>query len=206
MSNQAFQGARDGQWEQAAGAPSLPQNPAEMLAAMANMYRYEMPDLEAVLWVNQVFNVYPPKAVMRALLAHMEAGTADSNFMPKYGAIKKRLEPTRGFVDIVHAVSHGSPYVAPESIKDPVLIQAIHEMGGWGKVCAEMPDGRERPIDFDRYMKRFDAAITAATAAIQVRGAKPQPLIGISQQSGAPKLAAPAPLAIEHDSTQEGSV
>ena len=180
---------------------SMPQSPAEMLSAMARMYKYDLSEFEAILWTNQIFKSYEPEAVMRALLAHMEGPAPDSNFMPKYGVIKHKLEPTRGIEDIVAAVRGGSPYVAP-AIKDPVLIQAIQQMGGWVKVCAEMPDPREKPIDFGQYIKRFDAAVTAAVSKIGVQNIKPAPLLGISDIKKAQPESL-TPLALSHDTAAD---
>lgn len=172
----------------------MPTDATEMLAHMANIYRYEISDFEAVLWQTQVINRYPNEAVMRALLAHMESGTNDSNFMPKYGAIKARLEPIAGFTQVHEAVRKFGPYQVPE-ISDPVLLSAIDQMGGWAKVCEEMPDPVGRAVDFDRYMKRFENAIQTGKQRVNVLCQLPPPLkaIGMSSNSATQpgQLAAP---------------
>ncbi|CUJ50658.1 Uncharacterised protein [Achromobacter sp. 2789STDY5608633] len=165
----------------------MPTTAREFLAHMATHYKHLMSEFETVLWEAQVFSVYEDPQIVRALKAHMESGTSDANFMPKYGAIRARLEPVRGFQDIHQAVVSGSPYVAPK-LDDPVLIEAIHQMGGWTKVCAEMPDLQAAPIEFDRYMRRFETVLVAARAKTQVQGHMPPALQGL----GTPRIAAPA--------------
>lgn len=166
--------------ERPSARAGLPTTPAEMLIEIARICKHDLSDFEALMWTTQIFECYPPEVVMRALRAHMESGTNDANFMPKYGAIKARLEPVRGFVEIEHAVRTGNPYVA-QQFNDPVLIQAIHQMGGWERVCAEMPDPRERPIDFSQYVKRFEVALSAAKTKVEIHGMTPRPLQGICE-------------------------
>ena|GEM_PF-3882209 len=164
---------------------SLPQTARDMLAAMAGIYKYSLSDFEVMMWEGQVFTQYPDAVVMRALLAHMESGKSDANFFPRYGNIKAILEPAGGFIDIANAVRAGSPYVPP-NLQDPILVEAIHQLGGWAMVCEEMPDARERPIDFDRYAKRVDAAITAARNTVQIQGKQPLSLVGLGQSRPQP--------------------
>jgi len=159
----------------------LPSGARELLGAMVNIYKYDLSDAEAVLWEHEVFSRYPEEQIMRALKAHMESGRPDAKFMPRYGEIKKMLEPMGGFAQVVQAVREAGPY-APPDISDPALLAAIHQMGGWATVCAELPDGRENPIEFDRYMKRFDVALAFARTTIQVQGISPPPLTAIGQQ------------------------
>jgi len=163
------------------GSLRLPSGARELLGAMINIYKYDLSDAEAVLWEHEVFSRYPEEQIMRALKAHMESGKPDAKFMPRYGEIKKMLEPTGGFAQVVQAVRDAGPYAQPD-ISDPVLLAAIHQMGGWATVCAELPDGRENPIEFDRYMKRFDVALAFARTAIRVQGVLPPPLTAIGQQ------------------------
>jgi len=167
----------------------IPQNARQLLAAMSRLYKYELTDTESMLWEMEIFSRYPDETVMRALKAHMESGSADAKFMPRYGVIKRMLEPTGNFLQIVQAVKNVGPYGIPD-IDDPVLIAAIHQMGGWVAVCTEMPDARERPIDFDRYLKRFDVALAAGQTEVSVRGIEPLPLtaIGIGRDA-APQIA-----------------
>lgn len=74
----------------------MPTTAREFLAHMATHYKHLMSEFETVLWEAQVFSVYEDPQIVRALKAHMESGTSDANFMPKYGAIRARLEPVRG--------------------------------------------------------------------------------------------------------------
>jgi len=156
----------------------IPQNARQLLAAMARLYKYELTDTESMLWEMEIFSRYPDEVIMRALKMHMESGSTDAKFMPRYGMIKRMLEPTGNFLQIAQAVKAVGPYGIPD-IQDPVLLAAIHQMGGWVAVCAEMPDARERPIDFDRYLKRFDVALAAAQTEVAVRGTPPTPLVAI---------------------------
>lgn len=167
---------------------NLPQTPAELLAEMARMYNYNLSDFEAMMWAAQVFDVYPPDVVMRALIAHMESGTQDANFMPRYGAIKAKLEPVRGFKELEQAVRLTGPYSTPK-IKDPILLAAIEQLGGWVRVCTEMPDPIARPIDFERYVKRAETALQLAKTQVQVQGYKPPKLKALA--SPVPSSAAP---------------
>ena len=166
------------------GSFVMPTTASEMLASMARLYKYDLSEFESMLWEAQIFSQFPDQIVMRALLDHMELPSADAKFMPKYGAIKAKLEPVRGFGEIERAVRTGSPYVMPD-LKDPVLVEAVHQMGGWTLVCAEMPDPRERPIDFDRYLRRFESALGFARNQVNVQGKLPAPLaaIGIANTS-----------------------
>lgn len=157
----------------------LPQNASEMLAQMCYMYRYELGDLESFLWQTQVLDVYPDEQIVRAMLAHIEGPAPDRKFMPKYGDIKNMIAPATGLLEIEALVRSGNPYSAPQ-VKDPVLVQAITLMGGWEAVCAQMPDARERPIDFSQYCKRMESALAQARQQVQVHGVSPAPLKGLA--------------------------
>lgn len=195
--------------DQATSDFNVPSSAAGMLAEMARIYKYDLSAFEALLWQTQVFDDFPDEVVMRALMEHMMGNGPDAKFMPKPGAIKNRLVHTPGFAEIHAAVKVGSPYIAP-NISDPALIEAIQMMGGWAQVCAEMPDNRESPIDYDRYTKRFEAAIGAARNKVNIHGHSPAPLAAIGQRKtlaighSATPVALPAP--VEEAQTEQAQL
>lgn len=155
----------------------LPTTGKEMLNAMCGMYGYTLSRLEAAMWTLQVLHVYSDEQIIRACIAHMESPPPASNFMPKYGAIKSLIAPPPSFLHLERAVRQYGPYATP-AIDDPVIVEAINQLGGWERVCAEMPDSSTQTIDFNQYMRRAETALVAARRRVSVEGAQPQRVLG----------------------------
>lgn len=159
---------------------SIPENVSaeDFLIKVAGIYKHEMSEAEAFLWKTRVCSEYPGRAVIAALISHMESGTKEANFMPQYGAIKAMLNRSNGACDMNQLeilVRTGSPYAAP-AVSDPKMVQIIHELGGWVRVCAEFPDMGLKPREYQAYSQRFEQALRSATTNVDVYGQIPAPI------------------------------
>lgn len=172
----------------AAAGMDLPQSASDFLASMAMSYNYVLSDFEALMWTTRVFSRFDDASVVRALIRFMETTGRDRAFFPRYGMILEMLEAPAAATDLDTLVREGSPYTAPD-IQDPVLLMAISLLGGWARVCQELPDARENPTGHTVYMKRVQAAMTQAATAVQVHGAKPPQLVAIGGAASSASLA-----------------
>lgn len=157
-------------------------NPQDMVVEMSRMYGREIGVMEAYLWKTEVFERYPARQVIGALKLYMEGRGTGKRFMPMYGDILEILEPVSEVMIIERAIKSGSPYVAP-SFEDPVITQAIQNMGGWPRVCELLPDSTANSFDYDRFVKQLEKAVQSAKQEVLSRGVIPPPLLGISQKS-----------------------
>lgn len=157
---------------------SYPKNAHEMLAAMARMYNYDLTSFESMLWVGEIFDIYNDKDVIFALKYHMENGTR-SRFMPKYGEIKQLLEVHDDTLQEIRLLvsRYGSYSPPPVNETTPLVLATIEQLGGWVKVCAEMPDASDS-ASFSQYIKRAESACQAARKHVGVYKKAPKGLIG----------------------------
>lgn len=159
----------------------LPQSAKDMIVAMTRIYGYEMSQFEAALWASQILDVYDEAQIVKACIAHMEGPAPERNFMPKYGTIKSLIDVEPSFVQIERLVLEYGPYNTPD-VGCPVIAEAISLLGGWERVCAELPDSRVQSIDFNQYLKRAQTAIATARKRVMVQGISPKKLLGITDR------------------------
>lgn len=155
-----------------------PQSASEMLAAMARMYNYDLSSFESILWSAEVLDIYDDREIMLAFKYYMENGE-QSRFMPKYGEIKRLLEEKEDVTQkLLNLVSRYGSYSPPSPKHTSTLLLAtIEHLGGWAKVCSEMPDSSNE-LSFAQYVKRTEKAAALAKKNIQIRSVTPNSLVG----------------------------
>lgn len=178
------------------------QNANEFLLDMCSMYNYTLSELETLMWQQRIFSQFSHREIINALVAHMEGPRG--SFFPKYGEIRSILGKDTTQIDFERLVRSSSPYEAPE-VENPVLRHAIVLLGGWVEVCQQMPDPVSRPIDYQHYMKRVDAAIVQAKHHVQVHGDPKHVLRGLSNAKLSNDVAAQQ-LALTHDAPRDHQV
>lgn len=161
----------------------VPVDPVELAqAAVGQMFfacKANMTDLEIELWRREIDN-HGPEVVTKFVL-FWTCGGGQGNFMraPRIDDFRRRMDPS--FVSLEDAllilrreVSRVGPYADP-AISDPGLKTAILEMGGWAKVCQDMPDAS---LDFEmrRFSDRFKSAWVQGESAV-LRGQVPNQLL-----------------------------
>lgn len=166
---------------------NYPTNAPEMLSAMARMYNYDLSDFESMLWMGEVFDVYPDKDIILALKHYMENGD-QSRFMPKYGDIKKLLETQDDTIQQLNLLvtRYGSYSTPPPEEISPLLLATIEQLGGWVKVCAEMPDSANG-MQFSQYLKRAESACNIARKRVAIYSEEPKSLTSRSDSLPPPK-------------------
>lgn len=141
-----------------------------------------MTDLEVELWRREIEKFGPE--VMTKFVMFWTCGGGQGNFMraPRIDDFRRRMDPS--FVSAEDAltilrreVSRVGPYSDP-TITDAGLKTAILEMGGWAKVCHDMPDPS---MDFEmrRFADRFKSAWVQGESAVLRDQVPVQPLLGL---------------------------
>lgn len=162
----------------------------EAVAQMFATTKTDMTEIEVGLWCNQIDDLGPE--VMVRFVRFWTSGGGQGNFMraPRIDDFRRRMDPNFVCVEDALAILRGEisrvgPYENPK-ITDQRLQVAVLEMGGWAKVCADMPDVS---LDFEtrRFADRFKTAWVQGEAAVlqgRVPAARLMGLVASPQQLG----------------------
>lgn len=155
---------------------------AESIAQMFNASKSELTMIEANLWLRQVERL--GNAQVLAFAEFWMSGGAQGSFRraPTIEDLLTYADPS--FLGHAQAlellrkhVSTCGPWSSPE-IKDAKLVEAVDHLGGWAKVCEEMPDPGQ-DFAYKRFADRFKAAWARSEALMVQRSLFPKPLLGL---------------------------
>lgn len=156
-------------------------SPAQFsLSEVMGMTNHKVTALEASLW-NRLIETYGDDAILAFLSDHVLNGTG---FAPRPSDAQKMLNPGNSdsqvaFSELVRAVKTVGPYATPAALNEsPVLVAAVHHLGGWAHICNTMPDAIGNRFEFDGFQKQFDAAFRLAASRVKIHGEQPKPLLG----------------------------
>lgn len=156
----------------------------------------EMTVIESNLWSREIERLGPT-----ALLSFAEfwmSGSGQGNYRrtPTIDDFLMRADPA--YVNAASALDRlivevrlSGPYNNP-TIENPKLREAIAHMGGWAKVCQDMPDPSS-DFAFKRFSERFRVAWTHSEALQVQQKLNPPALLGLTASPGQIKLAWVAP-------------
>ena len=162
------------------------------LSEIAAIYKHGFTKFETMLWSN-IMRITPRRKFEGFLQVYVLSPDA------QYGAPKPHhaakflgmvLDVDSAYVQLEEAVRRFGPYQTP-AISDPVLIAAVHNMGGWARVNELMPDSKSA-FDVKEFKARFQGALNQAVNQVRIDGATPDPLLAL-QKAAPPILEESAP-------------
>lgn len=155
---------------------------AEVIGQMFSAVKADLTPVEVNLWTRELNRL--GASVMLAFAEFWISGGGQGGYRkaptiadflkysdPNYVSVESALEILRTNVASI------GPYNDPK-ISDPKLQNAVVFMGGWVKVCDEMPDPAD-DFAWKRYADRFRLAFTQSEALQVQRRLSAQPLLGL---------------------------
>lgn len=173
----------------------------ESIAQMFTSVRAEMTNIEVILWLRQIDRLGGARVM--AFVEFWMSGGAQGSYR-RVPTIEDLLSYADGeYVSAAQSlellrqhVSSCGPWSNPD-IKDAKLIEAISYLGGWAKVCQDMPDTSD-DFAYKRFGERFKAAWSRSEALLVQKFLSPMPLLGLLESPGQLRLeAAPADSALQ---------
>lgn len=149
------------------------------LSNVMGMLKHAVTEFEAELWLN-IMRTTPRVKFENFLKTYL------LSLQARYGAPKPNdaaqalgfvTDPETAYAALERAVSQFGPYQQPD-LKDPVLVQAVHNMGGWARVNETMPS-QENSFEVRAFKERFTAALNSATNQVRIEGLGVEPLLAI---------------------------
>lgn len=155
---------------------------AEAVSQLFSVANAEMTKIEANLWMREIERLGAP-ATLSFVEFWMTGGGQDSfRKAPKIDDFLTRADPhyvsASGALECLRReIQSFGPYLNPP-IADPKLRATVAALGGWAKVCQDMPDPSE---DFAsrRFAERFRSAWTQSEALLVQKRLDPPPLQGL---------------------------
>lgn len=163
----------------------------EAVAQMFAMTKTDMTAIEANLWRSEITRLGPK--VMLKFVQFWTSGGGQSSFRqaPRIDDFCRRMDPDFVSADdalniLRREIGRIGPYADP-LFTDARLTVAVLDMGGWAKVCKDMPDAS---MDFEsrRFAERFKSAWVMGESAVLQDRLPTQRLMGL--------IAAPNQLAL----------
>jgi hypothetical protein len=158
----------------------------DALSAVMSACRYEMTAFESDVWTGLI-----EKTPRDRFLAFLQHHYSTSAFAPKPSDASKfldrSLDPNLALLRLMDLVKELGPYQSPP-VDDPVLVSAIHLMGGWIKVNEEMPDV-SMDAQMRRFKERFLTCFEQAIVQVRINGEMPQVgLLSLPEKVAADRL------------------
>lgn len=153
-----------------------------MQAALSNvmgMLKHAVTEFEAELWLNIMRRT--PRVKFENFLKTFLMSPQSRYGAPKPSDAAQALgfvtDPETAYAVLERAVSQFGPYQQPQ-LADPVLIQAVHNLGGWARVNEVMPS-QENTFEVRAFKERFVAALNSASNQVRIEGMAVEPLLAI---------------------------
>lgn len=160
----------------AAAQPSRDEVINKILIEIYGYHRQELRDSELLMWHRKLAS-FSLTSIGAAFDLHIDR----SPYLPRFNEILSLIEPRSKalvFVDlelnVVRVGSYGTPVFA-----QPETAHVVECLGGWAKVCLEMPHPSDR-VALEAYRKRVEALYEPASNLYQMR--ERERLIGAGSQ------------------------
>lgn len=162
------------------------------LSHVMGMWTKILSDFERQLW-RTVMQSTSLEKFRRALQAYIFSPEAKFG-PPQPGQIAAyvglTVDPAAAYAQLEAAVRDFGPYQVPP-VTDAVLLQAIHNMGGWAAVNASMP-APSQAYETKQFRDRFQGCLISAINQVRVDGQKVDPLLPIGGASAVASIATSA--------------
>ena len=151
----------------------------------------QMTQIEVNLWMKQIERLGPAKVL--SFIEFWMSGGAQGSYR-RVPTIEDLLKHTDSeFVGTEQALELLRRYVADcgpwndPPINDAKLKEAVVHMGGWAKVCHDMPDPSE-DFAYKRFGERFRVAWSRSEALMVQKTLAPAPLLGLFSEPSQLKI------------------
>lgn len=155
----------------------------DFMAEVASMYNHHMTDTEALFWQSEIFLVYSEKEILAAFKYYME-NHESRRFMPRYADIKEILQgqDSDNIFNLARLVHKYGSYRAPQAGEcSDAMLKAIELLGGWQRVCREMPDTLHGGYELSQYEKKFTQALEIGKKRVNFHNEKAKQIQGRAQ-------------------------
>lgn len=158
---------------------------AEAVAQLASSCGKDLTAIEVNLWLREIARY--GAGLTLAFVEFWASGGGQERFRraPFIEDFKRRVDPNYISADdaldrLRQLVQACGPYASPQ-IEDQRLRQAIEILGGWPKVCGELPDASD---DFGtrRYAERFAGVWVQAEGRVMRGESSTRPVLGLASQ------------------------
>lgn len=154
----------------------------------------EITVIESNLWAREIARMGPAKLLSFAEFWMSGGGQGNFRRTPTIDDFLMRADPTyvnsTTALDLLAShVRQCGPYSDPV-IEDLKLREAVSHMGGWAKVCLDMPDPSNE-FAHKRFAERFRGAWTHSEALHVQKKLAPPALLGLASSPEQLKLAGP---------------
>lgn len=149
---------------------------AEAVGQMFSQAQREITPVESGLWMVEIGRLGPESLLAFAQFWMSGGGQTSSGQMfaraPRIDDFRRYADPSyvdeqRALELLQELVRTVGPYIDPD-IADPRLRAAVHSMGGWARICQDLPS-RTEDFAFKRFSDVFRQAWTVAQG-MEVRG------------------------------------
>lgn len=167
------------------------------LNEVMSYYRVKLTPFATEAWV-ACMEKFGARVVKDFLLQHMMTSKWPPTFEELHSAVGAFGGADWAFERVACEVKRVGPYRAPDFGDAPEITYAIAEMGGWAKLCAEMPAPEQDRFGYEALQKRFALHYQSAKG-LAFRGLLPdRPIRGLHalsapQDPQAPQLSAGGP-------------
>lgn len=169
---------------------------AEAISQLFSAAKAELTTIEANLWIREIERLGPE--VSLSFVEFWISGGGQGSFQraPKLQDFLHRADPlyvsAETALEILRVeVASTGPYSNPE-IADHKLMAAVARLGGWAKVCQDMPDPSAE-FAYKRFTERFRNAWMHSESLQIQKKLNPQPLLGLIAEPGQLRLAMETP-------------
>jgi len=175
---------------------------AEVVGQMFSQAQREITPVESSMWIVEIGRLGPERLLAFARFWMSGGGQTSSGQMfarvPRIDDFRRYADPSyideQRALELLYEIVRTVGAYADPNISDPRLRAAVHSMGGWARICQDMPS-RTEDFAFKRFSDVFRQAWTVAQG-MEVRGelAAP-PLRGLIASPNQLRISAPADLA-----------
>lgn len=159
-----------------------PEEIRQMEANLSNvmgMYKHAMTEFEVRIWAGLMDNT--PKEsfdnFLKAYIISPQARFGPPKPNDAAAALGLATDPEAAYNTLESYVREYGPYQVPVAI-DPVLAQAIHNLGGWARVNELMPSS-ENTFEVRAFRERLNGAINQAVNQIRIQNQTAATLVAI---------------------------
>lgn len=155
----------------------------EAVSQLFAVSKTDMTSLESTLWAREIQRIGPAAVMAFAEFWMMGGGSSSGHRRaPTINDFRTFTDPkfvsAATALDLLRAeVVQTGPYASPK-ITDSKLIEAVTHMGGWAKVCQDMPEPTEA-FAWKRFGEVFNKAWTRSEGLQVQNRLAPQPLLGL---------------------------
>lgn len=152
-------------------------SPAQILLVeviQASVGDHRLSSLEREMW-NELITRFGDQAIIDYLRRHVSMSKYAPHVSEALEFLGASNSAASALLVLQREVQRVGSWQSPK-FDDPAVAHAVSIMGGWEKVCQDLPDPSDR-FAYGAFQERFEVALKAAQSEV-TRGASVAPLLG----------------------------